>query len=104
LSLTFGISTDLDSFLNFNYFFLFFFVEEVKLVHLNWHRRDLSLRPRGEVHSQVPSQYHQVNPSEFYFILFYFLFILLNLILVNYKLLEIWKIYSVFVLFKCLKF
>jgi len=41
------------------------FFEEVKLAHLNWHWRESNLRPREGTHSQVPSQYHQDNPSEF---------------------------------------
>ena len=39
------------------------FFEEAKLTHPNWHLRESNLRPWGWPRSQVPSQYHQANPS-----------------------------------------
>jgi len=50
----------------------FFFFEEAKLAHLNWHQRESNLRPRRGAHSQVPSQYHQTNPSGFMILEFWF--------------------------------
>jgi hypothetical protein len=39
------------------------------LKKLNWHRGESILRPQGGAHSQVPSQYHQANPSGFLLII-----------------------------------
>jgi len=54
--------------LNEKGFIATFFFEEDKFAHLNWHQRKSNLTRRGGAHSQVPSQYHQANPSGFGFI------------------------------------
>jgi len=41
----------------------FFFVEEVKLAHPNWHRVESNLRPWGGENSKVSSQHHQGQPK-----------------------------------------
>jgi hypothetical protein len=43
-------------------YFTFFYVEEAKISHRNWHRVESNLKPKL-AHSKVPSQHHQANPS-----------------------------------------